>query len=737
MRWSWRRSRSSAALITALGWAGLSTLQAGQSNPSAQSGQTSQAPARFRSAIDLVEVDVTVLDRNGRPVTGLTPADFEIRERGVRQRIDTIYLVTTDPALTGANAPAAGATPLPPIVPGIAARALPPRVFIFVFDLTHLSPNGFTRARTAVRSFLEDGLRQNDLAGIVANGQMLGNRIVSDKQALFGLLDGIAQPNASRYNDMRQWPRLLSEEEAAFIAQGNEKVRAAALQRACDERPDDCRGSAAFAVEAEIEAKSRLIASDSARDGQTALDVLQTLATGLGKFPGPKHVLLFSEGYYTGQFTERVTQIAGVASRNRVRISTLDARGLATDPRFSDFLNAAPMVGTVDFAVLGHDTNADVLTTLALETGGDRVRNRNVLRPALDQIERATGTYYVLGYSPEQAFDGSYRSIEVKVARPDVTVVARRGYLAAKAETEAVKEASVPPGGPPAPPPVSGAAPPVAVPPPLTPVPATAGPPATAAAGAPPPAAAPAVPPGPPPPAATPLRLRPGRADEAALAARVSGSEAAKTMPDTAARIAREGWDLYAAGKVEEARDKLALASAGGGGPWVDYALGLAEFTLRNLDAAIAAWTRVRAVVADYEPLYFDLADAYLQAGRSTDALATLREAARRWPKDAETHNAVGVVLIRRGAIDDAISSFQRATAAAPDDGLGFFNLGRAYHTRHARRLGSAGTSTGVRMLSDLDRQNAIEAYRKAISLGGPFADEAKAHLAELEWRVG
>jgi len=736
MRWSWPRSRSSAALVAALACAGLITLEAG---PAALKGQAGQpAPAQtpqFRAAVDLVEVDVTVIGRDGKPVTNLSPADFEIRERGVRQRIETIYLVTADPSIAGHGSPVTAAAALPPIVPGVPVRVLQPRVFIFVFDLTHLSAAGFSRTRTAVRSFLEDGLRPNDLAGIVANGQMLGNRIVSDKPALLGLLDGIAQPNTSRYNDMRQWPRLLSEEEAAFIAENNEKVRAMALQRACDERPDDCRGPAAFAVEAEIDAKSRLIASESARDGQTALDVLQTLATGLGRFPGPKQVLLFSEGYDTLQFTERVTQIAGVASRNRVQISTLDARGLSNDPRFSDFLNAAPVVGTGDLAVLGHDTNADVLTTLALETGGDRVRNRNVLRPALDQIERASGTYYVLGYAPEQAFDGSYRSIEVKVARPDVTVVARRGYLAARANATARDEPADAAGGAAAPPPTAPVAgpPPVSAPPPAgTTVPPVTGKPTTAATGA-GAATPPAVPPGETPPAGVPLRLRPGRSDEAALGARITGRD--PSTPDLAARIAREGWDLYAAGKVEEARDKLAIASASGGGPWVDYALGLAEFTLGHLDAAIAAWTRVRAVVADYEPLYFDLADAYLQAGRSTDALATLREAARRWPQDAEAHNAVGVVLMRRGATDDAIASFQRAAAAAPDDGLGFFNLGRAYHARYARRLASAGTSTGGRALSDRDRQNAIEAYGKAIALGGAFAEEARAYLSALEWR--
>ena len=87
MRWSWRRfskndvggrftffeNRPPTSFLRALLAAHL----------------TAQAP-QFKSNVDLVEVDVTVVDKDGKPVTDLTAADFEIRERGDVQRIDTI-----------------------------------------------------------------------------------------------------------------------------------------------------------------------------------------------------------------------------------------------------------------------------------------------------------------------------------------------------------------------------------------------------------------------------------------------------------------------------------------------------------------------------------------------------------------------------------------------------------------------------------------------------------------------
>src|SRR4029450_5677276 len=41
---------------------------------------------------EAVRVDVLVLDR-GRPVSGLTPADFELRDSGIEQQIDNVQVL--------------------------------------------------------------------------------------------------------------------------------------------------------------------------------------------------------------------------------------------------------------------------------------------------------------------------------------------------------------------------------------------------------------------------------------------------------------------------------------------------------------------------------------------------------------------------------------------------------------------------------------------------------------------
>jgi tetratricopeptide (TPR) repeat protein len=137
-----------------------------------------------------------------------------------------------------------------------------------------------------------------------------------------------------------------------------------------------------------------------------------------------------------------------------------------------------------------------------------------------------------------------------------------------------------------------------------------------------------------------------------------------------------------------------------------------------------------------YEPVYFDLADSYLQLGRQTDALAVLREAERRWPNDSETHNAAGCVLVRRGALDDAANAFERAIAAAPRDGDAYFNLARTYHLQFIRMLRSTSSNaTATSMLADRNRERAVNAYKKYLTIGGPQEKDAREALAALQWK--
>ena len=63
--------------------------------------QDAQQPPSFRAGVELIRLDVSVLDKDRRPVRGLTAADFTVLENGKPQRVVTLSSVEAaerDPA---------------------------------------------------------------------------------------------------------------------------------------------------------------------------------------------------------------------------------------------------------------------------------------------------------------------------------------------------------------------------------------------------------------------------------------------------------------------------------------------------------------------------------------------------------------------------------------------------------------------------------------------------------------
>ena len=77
------------------------------------------------------------------------------------------------------------------------------------------------------------------------------------------------------------------------------------------------------------------------------------------------------------------------------------------------------------------EMNNNVLIKYALETGGqlDAERSSNGIEKSYAKLADEARNQYTLVYNSHQPFiDGKYRSIEVRVDRPNVEVVAKRGY---------------------------------------------------------------------------------------------------------------------------------------------------------------------------------------------------------------------------------------------------------------------------------------------------------------------
>jgi VWFA-related protein len=694
--------------------------------------QAFQAP--FRAATTTVEVDVIVRDNGGRFVTGLTPADFEVTEDGEPQQVHSMYLVEGRSVTRAARAGAGEAGP----VAAPSASLSPPvtqRVFVLFFDQEHLDAGGFKRLQDAAVSFLTTEFKSGDVGGVLVGGTMIGNRLTTEREVLVQGVRGakFSQSQAFRKMDLQDWPRI-TEIEATRIALVNDRdildqvVRRAAAEYGATSSGGRGAGSQDF--EAQVRSKASQVVSELRPAAARTIKTLLGLLNGLGRVPGRKTVVFMTDGFWVEESWGELRNIVSMAARGNVRFYSIDAQGLRRGGNTTDLNQMNPMETGSEIPVGAYNTIEDGPNSIAWDTGGYYIRRTNDFEGAFTEIAADTSTYYVLGYTPaSKDFDGRFRQIKVTVKRDGVTVRARKGYLAL-APAAAAPAPGAPPAGPTAPAPVAtdpspapapgkagpaGAAPLVA-PAAVRPAAATAAPAAPAAGAV--PAAAGAAP-------VEPVALRPdsgGRVRELASAGQGGGPSA---------KLASDGWDRYGRGDLEGAERLLAQAAQMGAAPWVSYALGFAQVGLKKPGEALQAWERVRAAVPEFEPVYLDLADVYVQLDEPDRAVETLRSAEKRWPDDADVLNALGTIQVRRNALGDAIDTFEKAAKADPKNPLAYFNLGRTYELRYfTMRRFSRPNSRWVDNPELLNK--AIENYEVCLRLGGPYEADARAAIDRL-----
>jgi VWFA-related protein len=691
------RIRSAAIVASAALWAAPALTAPSPQNPP-------QPPPVFRGGTDLVEVDVVVHGKDGAFVSDLSAADFVVEEGGVAQPIQQFYLRLATHA-TWATAPAAagGASTTSPDAVGTAVP--PQRVFVVVFDDEHLTPSGFKRTQAAAQLLFTQQFRSGDAGGVVTRGQVANNRLTTNREDLLKAVKD-AKPNTtknSRLFDERQWPRL-TESEAVRITFNNDRVvLEEAIRRACNDDPELCKR---VDPEPSVRSKASVLADTARAESARTLRTLATLTAGLANVPGRKTIVLMSEGFLAEDEWPLVAETVTLAARANARIYTLDARGL--ERGLSSVFDSAPAdSGTRLLEQM--DFGADSINSLAVDSGGFVVRNTNLFDRAIARIADDAGNYYVLGIRPSAQPDGKFHPIRVKVARPGVSVRARRGYVAVPrpAAKETMTAGRDEPAAAAPEPAVNIEEPSPVVAPAVEALPVEGTRVARAA------------------PAATGLRVRP----DADTHATTLAAGRAPRDPDATA-----GWEAYQRGDVETARERLAVAAARStADAWVHYTLGMSDYALRRFREAAVAWEHVRSAAPDFEPVYFDLVDAYLQQKEHDAAIRIARVALGRWPRDPELSNALGVIQTARGSLDDAVKSFQSAVAVAPSDATGYFNLGKALELRYFR------TRRYVQQFrrwvsNESDRTDAAQNYEHYIALGGVYSDAAREGLVRLKW---
>jgi VWFA-related protein len=330
----------------------------------------------YRAGIDLVQVDVSILDKDRRPVVGLKPGDFVVKEDGKVRAIAAFSTVTLPPRQN--EPPAAWMRDVgPDVVTNLAPKD--GRLVVILFDRS-IATDQFPPARQTAETAV-DQLGPNDLAAVIFTGVVGVPQNFTANRAL--LHAAINQP---------------------YLGDGAGPYNGQDPTCPC---------------------------------GVCSLEVMTNVADALREVPHRRKLLLFIGKAVAVNTTgidcfaevrearEKLLREAGAAN---LTIHSFDTALLQTGGNSASESGGMPEV--TDATGRSHNLlRQNDLAFYPGETGGRAIKNTNAPWEPIPAIFAETDSYYVLGIVPSSLNDdGALHKISVEVNLPGVEVHSRSGY---------------------------------------------------------------------------------------------------------------------------------------------------------------------------------------------------------------------------------------------------------------------------------------------------------------------
>lgn len=318
---------------------------------------TAWAQVRESITVEVIDVPVYVVDRDGKPVRGLGRDAFALLIDGQSKPIEYFDVVDFG---TGQQMPAA------------VRPARERRLYLLLFDLTFAVPARVARAQKAAEKAVDASNPGTDLFSVATYTSTRGVFFVTPF-----LLDRVAI------------------KRALFTLRGSTARDALGLTITKDERELWQEVTDPVALETVMggEANQEMAHATTSRLIEEEFDGLGEAANRIGTIPGQKHVLLFTQGFES-------TLLHGVG--RGAGPPKLDARLMAKlNEMNARFRAAGVILDSVDIAGLRHTFDSgdnDALWVIARGTGGQVVHNKNDLVAGITDLTAAQQMVYLLGF---------------------------------------------------------------------------------------------------------------------------------------------------------------------------------------------------------------------------------------------------------------------------------------------------------------------------------------------------
>jgi VWFA-related protein len=357
-------------------------------------------PPVFGVGVDIVAVDVSVVDAQGRPARGLATEDFTLNVDGRPRRVASVEYVDLAAAATTAPAPASS---------GYSTNegARTGRLVMIAIDAGSIGRGG-ARPVTNAADRLLDALTPEDRVALVAfpaPGPTVP--FTQDPSRVREALKGVV-------GRAERGGTLVGLADALALVDPQDFRRQEALERACGTASGGKRER--DACENEALAQAAQVVADYRERSTASYHGLAAILEGLASIEGPKTLVLISEGLGT-RTSREIHDLAAAASRAQVTLYVLRVETSSGDASIPSGARAL---------LQDRGVESEGLENLASYTRGTIYRVIGAGGDLFGRIARELEGYYLLGFEPEGGDrDGKEHSVQVQVSRPGVTVHAR------------------------------------------------------------------------------------------------------------------------------------------------------------------------------------------------------------------------------------------------------------------------------------------------------------------------
>ena len=368
----------------------------------------SDGQPQFRSGVEVVLLDVSVVDQAARSVDGLGPSDFSVVVDSRPRRIVSAQYIEYGVKGARLDSSPRHTTPTP---------AAPPvgRDVLLVVDEDSMDvPTGLEAVRAAGQ-FL-DRLGPNDRTGVVTIPRSstrleLTTRRSDTKRELSRIVAGGASTAPSEF--------AIGLAEAFAIEGGDAELLQGVIDRECGRARSDSGCSK------RVLADVQQIARQAHQRAEASLVALRQLAEALRQLDGPKTMVLVSGGMPVPDSSSHFSRVESALASAQVSLYTLYVE-------HSQFGNArsrpTPTAASDDWL------ESDGIENVTAAAGGALVRVAGQIEAGFDRVATEMAGSYLLGIEVSATDrDGRTHSVRVTSNRPGLVVRARRQYVIAPA----------------------------------------------------------------------------------------------------------------------------------------------------------------------------------------------------------------------------------------------------------------------------------------------------------------